>query len=84
MISLVRQDHYQKMLIFFDQTKTNFRQQIRPTYKGQRLPFPSDLLRQKELLQDLLQKIQIAFAQLANFEADDLIASFLEQNLSSG
>lgn len=41
---------------------------------------PSELFEQLEILQKLLKKTNLTFLQLIDCEADDLIASFVEQN----
>ncbi|RHZ37611.1 5'-3' exonuclease [endosymbiont GvMRE of Glomus versiforme] len=80
LISLLRGNDYQKLLVVFDSTKVNFRHQIYPDYKKNRLVTPPKLLQQIKILQDLLAQSDVPLIQLANFEADDLIASFLAQN----
>ncbi|KLL03461.1 MAG: DNA polymerase I [Mycoplasmataceae bacterium CE_OT135] len=80
LISLFRKNSYQKLLVVFDSTKTNFRHQIYSDYKINRLTTPPKLLQQMNTLQNLLAQSGVPLVQLANFEADDLIASFLDQN----
>ena len=84
MVSLLRENNYQKLLIVFDSTKTNFRHQILLEYKINRLATPPELLEQMDILQNLLMQSGIPLAKLINFEADDLIASFVCQNSNSG
>jgi DNA polymerase-1 len=80
MISLLKEDNYQKLLVVFDSTKINFRHQILPEYKTHRLATPSQLLKQMEYLQEIFTQSNITLVKLINFEADDLIASFISQN----
>lgn len=80
MFSLLKENNYQRLLIVFDSTKANFRHQILPEYKIHRLATPPQLLQQMDLLQELFTKSNIPMVKLINFEADDLIASFVSQN----
>ncbi|RHZ36627.1 5'-3' exonuclease [endosymbiont GvMRE of Glomus versiforme] len=80
LISLLRGNDYQKLLVVFDSTKVNFRHQIYPDYKINRLTTPPKLLKQINILQNLLAQSDVSLIQLVNFEADDLIASFIAQN----
>ena len=81
--SLLHKNSYQKLLIVFDSAKTNFRHQILLEYKTNRLVTPPELLEQMDFLQNLLMQSGIPLAKLINFEADDLIASFVSQNSCS-
>src|SRR4051812_16392027 len=80
MFSLLKENNFQKLLIVFDSAKTNFRHQILPEYKVNRLATPPQLLKQMDLLQELFTQSNIPMVKLINFEADDLIASFASQN----
>jgi len=80
LISLLRGNNYQKVLIVFDSAKVNFRHQIYPDYKINRLATPPKLLQQINTLKDLLTQSGISIVELTDFEADDLIASFFDQN----
>jgi DNA polymerase-1 len=80
LISLLRGNNYQKVLVAFDSTKINFRHQIYPEYKIHRLATPPKLLQQINILKSLLVKSGVPVVELINFEADDLIASFFDQN----
>ena len=79
LISLLKKNHYQKLLIFFDGGGTNFRKSILPAYKAQRPSMPSELIEQMEKIKELLTKTDLFYLQLVNCEADDLIASFISQ-----
>ena len=81
--SLLHKNSYQKLLIIFDSAKTNFRHQILLEYKTNRLATPPELLGQMDFLQNLLMQSGIPLTKLINFEADDLIASFVSQNSRS-
>ena len=80
MISLLKDNDYQKLLVAFDSTKINFRHHIFPEYKIHRLATPPQFLQQMDFLQEIFDQSSIPLVKLANFEADDLIASFVSQN----
>lgn len=79
LISILKKNHYQKLLIFFDGGGTNFRKNLLPTYKAQRPSMPPELIEQMEKIKDLLIKTDLFYLQLVDCEADDLIASFISQ-----
>jgi DNA polymerase I len=83
MISLLKNNGYQKLLVVFDSTKINFRHHILPGYKIHRLATPPQFLQQVDCLQELFVQSNISLVKLINFEADDLIASFISQNSES-
>src|SRR2546421_10646041 len=80
LISILKKNDYQKLLFVFDGGGTNFRKILLPEYKAQREAMPEELYEQMEILKLLLEKTNIAYIQLENHEADDLIASFIRQN----
>ncbi|MCE8159296.1 MAG: 5'-3' exonuclease [Candidatus Moeniiplasma glomeromycotorum] len=80
LISILRKTDYQKLLVFFDGGGVNFRESLLPQYKAQREKMPAELFEQLGVLQELLKKTNLTYLQLINCEADDLIASFVEQN----
>src|SRR4051794_4402980 len=82
-ISLLKENDYQKLLVVFDSTKINFRHHILPEYKIHRLAAPPQLLQQMDCLQEIFYQSDIPLIKLTNYEADDLIASFVSQNSES-
>ena len=81
LISVFKRGDYQKLLIVFDGGGTNFRKTLLPEYKAQRKAMPEELYQQMEAIKLLLDKTNIACLQLENQEADDLIASFVNQKI---
>lgn len=82
MISILKKANYQKLLVTFDGGGTNFREKLLPQYKAQRISMPEDLWEQMKDLKILLEKFNIIFIQMLDCEADDLIATFINQNQS--
>ena len=81
LISIFKKGDYQKLLVVFDGGGTNFRKVLLPHYKAQREAMPEELYQQMELIKFLLEKTGIIYLKLENQEADDLIASFVNQKL---
>ena len=81
LISILKKNNYQKLLITFDGGGTNFRKILLPQYKAQREAMPEELYEQMERVKLLLEKTNITYLQLENQEADDLIASFVNQKM---
>lgn len=79
LISIFKKGDYQKLLVVFDGGGTNFRKTLLPQYKAQREAMPEELYQQIETVKLLLEKTGIIYLQLENQEADDLIASFVNQ-----
>src|SRR4051794_26845875 len=81
LISIFKKGDYQKLLVVFDGGGTNFRKILLPQYKAQREAMPEELYQQMEAVKLLLEKTNITYLQLENQEADDLIASFINQKM---
>ncbi|RHZ35302.1 5'-3' exonuclease [endosymbiont GvMRE of Glomus versiforme] len=79
LISVLKKNDYRRLIVFFDGGGTNFRKKIFPQYKAQRVEMPNELWEQMKMFKLLLKKTNISYIQLTNFEADDLIASFINQ-----
>lgn len=80
MISILKKTNYQKLLITFDGGGTNFRKTLLLKYKAQRPHMPKELWEQMQELKLLLAKINLPYLQLIDCEADDLIASFINES----
>lgn len=63
------------MAVAFDVHAPTFRHLKYKEYKGTRKPMPEELARQVPVLKDLLHAMDICTAELAGFEADDLIGT---------
>jgi DNA polymerase-1 len=62
--------------VIFDASRTTFRQQIYPEYKAHRPETPEDLVPQFALVREATLALNIPAIELAEYEADDLIAAY--------
>lgn len=72
---LLREHNPEGVLIAFDKSRETFRRKIYPEYKGTRKPTPQELKMQIPMLKELAQAMGIAFIELDNYEADDIIGT---------
>lgn len=63
------------IVVAFDKSRQTFRTQMYEDYKGQRAKTPDELKSQIPLLRDFLETLGIAFIELDNYEADDIIGT---------
>ncbi len=70
--------------VIFDSARKNFRNEIYPDYKGNRSEAPDDLIPQFELIRQSVKAFNLPSIELINYEADDLIATYVEQILKEG
>jgi DNA polymerase I len=64
------------LAVIFDAGKTTFRNKIYPQYKANRPEPPEDLIPQFPLVRDATRAFGVACVEMADFEADDLIATY--------
>ena len=70
--------------VIFDSARKNFRNDIYSEYKGNRSDAPDDLIPQFEFIRKSVLAFNLPSIELINYEADDLIATYVEQILSKG
>lgn len=71
-------------LVVFDAGRQTFRQKIYAEYKSHRPPAPEDLVPQFPLFREVCDKLGIAYVEMADYEADDLIASYAKFGKETG
>jgi DNA polymerase-1 len=76
--------HPRAVLLALDSRVRSYRHDLLPGYQGQRPPFPSDLTEQLDALPELAEAFGFVAAKVSPFEADDLLASGVEQELARG
>ncbi|MBN8543414.1 MAG: DNA polymerase I [Alphaproteobacteria bacterium] len=72
------------LVVIFDASRISFRQTIYPEYKAHRPPAPEDLVPQFALVREATIALGIPAIELADYEADDLIASYAEAAKKQG
>ena len=70
--------------VIFDSARKNFRNEIYSDYKGNRSDAPDDLIPQFEYIRKSVLAFNLPSIELLNYEADDLIATYVEQILEKG
>ncbi len=67
------------LICTFDRSEVTFRNALYPEYKIHRDPMPDDLRSQIPLIQELLDALNIPVMDMANFEADDIMATLARE-----
>ena len=70
--------------VIFDAARKNFRNEIYSDYKANRSDAPDDLIPQFEFIRKSVKAFNLPSIELINYEADDLIATYVEQILKEG
>ena len=70
--------------VIFDSARKNFRNEIYSAYKDNRSETPDDLVPQFEYIRKSVKAFSLPSIELINYEADDLIATYVEHILKEG
>ena len=70
--------------VIFDSAKKNFRNDIYSDYKANRTEAPEDLAPQFEYIRKAVKAFNLPSIELINYEADDLIATYVKQIIDAG
>jgi DNA polymerase-1 len=70
--------------VIFDSARKNFRNDIYSEYKANRSEAPEDLAPQFEYIRKSVKAFNLPSVELLNYEADDLIATFVKKIISKG
>ncbi len=70
--------------VIFDSARKTFRNEIYSEYKANRAEAPDDLAPQFEYIRKSVLAFNLPSVELPNYEADDLIATYVEQILKKG
>ena len=70
--------------VIFDSARKNFRNEIYSEYKANRAEAPDDLVPQFEYIRKSVNAFNLPSVELLNYEADDLIATYVDQILKEG
>ncbi len=72
------------MAVIFDAGRQTFRNRIYPEYKAHRPPAPEDLIPQFPLVREATEALNLPGIELADFEADDIIATYTRMAREQG
>ena len=70
--------------VIFDSARKTFRNEIYSEYKANRTEAPEDLIPQFEYIRKSVKAFNLPSIELINYEADDLIATYVKQVVNSG
>ena len=70
--------------VIFDSARKNFRNEIYSDYKANRADAPDDLIPQFDYIRKSVLAFNLPSIELLNYEADDLIATYVENILKAG
>jgi DNA polymerase I len=70
--------------VIFDSARKNFRNEIYKEYKANRSEAPEDLAPQFEYIRKSVKAFNLPSIELINYEADDLIATYVKQIVKAG
>ncbi|AXK51379.1 DNA polymerase I [Spiroplasma alleghenense] len=73
--SLLNENDYYDVVVAFDKGKKTFRHDKMPDYKAGRSKTPDELVTQFPIVREFLQSANIAYFEIENIEADDIIGS---------
>lgn len=84
MLNILQNEKPTHLAVAFDLSRTSFRTDEYPEYKGTRGETPPEFNGQTELLEEALQAMGIITLTKVNYEADDIIASLADQGAAAG
>ena len=70
--------------VIFDSSRKNFRNEIYSEYKANRSEAPEDLAPQFEYIRKSVEAFNLPSIELLNYEADDLIATYVKKIIAAG
>ena len=84
LLNILQQEKPTHLAVAFDLSRSSFRTEEYPEYKGTRGETPPEFNGQTELLQEALAAMNIKTITRVNYEADDIIASLADQSADAG
>ncbi|MFA9558711.1 DNA polymerase I [Evansella sp. AB-rgal1] len=79
LLKILEEEKPTHMLVAFDAGKTTFRHETFKEYKGKREKTPPELSEQLPFMRDILKAFNIAYYELENYEADDIIGTLAKK-----
>ncbi len=83
-INVLKEQRPDDVLVAFDRPEPTFRHEADETYKANREAAPDILRQQMGLVREVLEALGVKSCELAGWEADDLIATAVEQAVGRG
>ena len=84
LLKLIEDTEADYVAVIFDKARKTFRNDIYPEYKAHRPDAPEDLIPQFALVREATEAMGIPGIEMANYEADDLIATYAKQAAAEG
>ncbi len=84
LLNILQAEKPTHLAVAFDLSRSSFRTEEYPEYKGTRGETPPEFIGQTELLQEALAAMNIKTITRVNYEADDVLASLADQSAAKG
>lgn len=84
MFKVLEEEKADYCIVAFDVNHPTFRHQMYAEYKGTRKPMPEELREQVPLMKEVLKSMNISIAELAGYEADDILGTLSKKGENSG
>ncbi len=84
LLNILQAEKPSHLAVAFDLSRSSFRTEEYPEYKGTRGETPPEFVGQTELLQEALAAMNIKTITRENYEADDVLASLADQSAAKG
>ncbi len=84
LIKLIAEMGAHKLAVVFDTARHTFRNDLYPLYKATRPETPPDLIPQFSLIREACHAFHVPILELANYEADDIIATYAKRASQQG
>ncbi len=84
LLNILQAEKPTHLAVAFDLSRSSFRTEEYPEYKGTRGETPPEFIGQTELLQEALAAMNIKTITRVNYEADDVLASLADQSAEKG
>ncbi|MBD5135871.1 MAG: DNA polymerase I [Lachnospiraceae bacterium] len=84
MFKVLEEEKADYCIVAFDVNHPTFRHQMYAEYKGTRKPMPEELREQVPLMKEVLKSMNISIAELAGYEADDILGTLSKKGEISG
>jgi DNA polymerase I len=84
LLKLIDETDADHIAVIFDAGRVTFRNQLYEAYKAQRPEAPPELVPQFKLVREATEAFNVAQVEMADYEADDLIATYTSLALAQG